>query len=272
METRFISFDQTRIAVHVTGRGPLVLLIHGYPLDHRMWLDVMASPLAEQRTLAAVDLRGHGQSPWCGNNVHGMDTMADDVSAVIRTLTDDPVDVVGLSMGGYVAQALVAQHPELVSSLALVDTRAAGDTDEQREGRDGAIRTVLTEGRAAIAATMCGRLLAPREAEDPHGQILRARVHTMIESLPVETIVADLRGLRDRRDRSATTSAVTVPVLVMVGEHDAITPPSETAAWAATIPGAEQVVVPGAGHLPPMENPAEFVRVLGGFWDRLDAD
>ena len=269
METRHISFEQTRIAVHIHGRGPLVLLIHGFPLDHRMWLDVMDSPLAEDRTLAAVDLRGHGQSPWCGNNVHAMDTMAGDVSAVIRTLTDDPVDVVGLSMGGYVAQALVAQHADLVSSLALVDTRAAGDTDEQRAGRDAAIATLLLEGRRAIAAAMSDKLLAPRDANDPHDQILRARLCTMIESLPAETIVADLRGLRDRQDRSATTSAVRIPVLVVVGEHDAITPPTETAAWAATIPGARHVVVPGAGHVPPMENPAEFVRVLAEFWDEL---
>ncbi len=270
METRFVSFDPTRIAVHIVGRGPLAVLLHGYPLDHRMWTDVMNSPLADQHTLAAIDLRGHGQSPWCGNNVHTMDLMADDVSAVIRTLTDDPVDIVGLSMGGYVAQALVARHAELVSSLVLADTRARGDTDEQKAARDGAVRTVLDDGRAAIARGMSTKLLAPLEGGEAHGQVLRARLATMIESLPVETIVADLRGLRDRADRTDSTNAVKAPVMVVAGEHDAITPVAETEAWAATIPGAQHVVVPGAGHLPPMENPAEFVRVLTQFWDALD--
>ncbi|MCA8954099.1 MAG: alpha/beta fold hydrolase [Planctomycetes bacterium] len=275
METRHISFDDTRIAVHIAGSGPLAVLLHAYPLDHRMWLDLMTSPLAESRTFAAIDLRGHGDSPWCGNNVHSMEMFADDVSAVIRTLTDDPVDVVGVSMGGYVAQALVAHHGDLVSSLALVDTRGRDDTEEQRAGRDAAIATLLSEGRSAIAAAMSGKLIAARPADDPHHQMLRARIVTMIESLPTETILADLRGLRDRRDRTESTSGVAVPVLVAVGEHDPITPPSETAAWAATIPGALHVVVPGAGHLPPMENPAEFVRVLTAFWDGIadgDAD
>ncbi|MCR9245806.1 MAG: alpha/beta hydrolase [bacterium] len=269
METRHISFDQTRIAVHLNGTGPLAILLHGYPLDHRMWLDVLGSPLAETHTLAAVDLRGHGESPWCGNNVHTMDAMADDVSAVIRTLTDDPVDIVGLSMGGYVAQALAVRHPDLVSSLALVNTRARGDTEEQRSGRMGAMQTLLTEGRRAIATTMCQNLLAPRSDDDAHGQMMRARIHTMVENLPTETILADLRGLRDRPDRTATTKAVKVPILVVVGEDDAITPPFETEAWAAEIPGARHVVIPGAGHMPPMENPAEFVRVLGEFWNEL---
>jgi len=270
METRFISFDTTRIAVHIAGSGPLAILLHGFPIDHRMWLDVMSSPLCEQHTFAAIDLRGHGLSPWSGNNVHTMDLMADDVSAVIRTLTDDPVDIVGLSMGGYIAQALVARHPELVSSLALVSTRARGDTDEQSAGRELAIGTVLHEGRAALAAAMIEKLLAPIDDHNSHCQMVRARLSTMIESLPVETIVADLRGLQGRKDRSDTTSSVTAPVLVVVGEHDAITPKTETAAWAASIPGAQHTVVPGAGHVSPMENPAEFVRVLAQFWDGLE--
>ena len=270
METRHISFEHTRIAVHLTGRGPLAILLHGYPLDHRMWLDVMTSSLAEDHTLAAIDLRGHGDSPWCGNNVHTMDLMADDVSAVIRTLCDDPVDIVGLSMGGYVAQALYAAHPDLVSSLALVDTRAAGDTQAHKQAREASICTLLEQGRGAIASAMTAKLLAPREDADPHGQMLRARLGSMIEELPTETILADLRGLRDRPDRGATMRKARLPVLVIVGEHDAITPPDETEAFAATVPDAHHAVIPGAGHMPPMENTAEFVRVLAQFWDGLE--
>jgi pimeloyl-ACP methyl ester carboxylesterase len=274
MNTRFISFDTVRIAVHLTGSGPLAVLLHGFPLDHRMWLDVITSPLAEQHTFAAIDLRGHGQSPWCGDSVHTMDLLADDVSAIIRTLTDDPVDVVGLSMGGYVAQSLATRHRELVSSLALVDTRAKADTDAQMQGRDAAIDKLLAPGqdggRRALAAGMIEKLLAPQAADDAQGQTLRARLSTMIEALPVETILADLRGLRDRADRSDDAKAVTVPVLVAVGEHDVITTPSETAAFATTFGNARHVVVTGAGHMPPMENPAEFVDVLGAFWHELD--
>mgnify|MGYP000925235068 CR=1 FL=1 len=110
METRFITFESTRLAVHVAGRGPVAILLHGYPLDHRMWLDALQGPLAQQRTLVALDLRGHGLSPWCGDRAHTMELFADDVATVIHTLSDEPVDLVGLSMGGYAALAVMERH------------------------------------------------------------------------------------------------------------------------------------------------------------------
>ncbi len=154
MDKRFVSFETTTLAVHTTGRGPLAVLIHGYPLDHRMWIDTMTGPLAERRTLVAIDLRGHGRSPWCGDSIHTMDLLADDVAAVVHTLTDDPVDVCGLSMGGYVAQALWARHPQIVRSLVLVDTKAKGDDEAGKAGRDVAMRTVVEKGRATIHRAM----------------------------------------------------------------------------------------------------------------------
>lgn len=126
-----------------------------------------------------------------------MELLADDVSAVIRTLGDDPVDIVALSMGGYVAQALLERHPELVRSLALVDTRTTADTDAQRAARLAAIAGVLRDGRHGLAV-MTAKLLAPGDDTDAMHQLARARCHSMIEAQPVETIVADLRGMRER--------------------------------------------------------------------------
>lgn len=266
METRFVTFDHTRLAVHTAGKGPLAVLVHGYPLDHRMWLDTMHGPLAERRTLVAIDLRGHGLSPWCGDAVHTMDLFADDVAAVVHTISDEPVDLLGLSMGGYVAQAVWARHPRLVRSLCLADTKAKGDDDAGKAGRDAAMRTVLEKGRPAIAAAMAQKLLAPRADTDPHGMLLRARLHSMIEGTAVEAIVADLRGLRERPDRSPMLPTITVPTLVVVGEQDTLTPPDEARRVASAIPGGRCVVVPGCGHLTPMEDPAAFAREVGAFW------
>ena len=185
-----------RLAVHVAGRGPLALLIHGFPLDARMWLDAMHGPLAEVRTLCAIDLRGHGRSPWCGESVHTMERFADDVAAVIKAFGADDADVCGLSMGGYVAFALWARHRELVRSLVLTNTRAAADTEIQRAGREQAIAKVAAEGRGAIVDAMLPKLLAPSA-----DALARARIRTMIEELPAESIVADQRGLQQREDR-----------------------------------------------------------------------
>src|SRR5262249_20648013 len=137
-DTRFVEVGRARLAVHSTGRGPPAILVHGYPLDHRMWFDVQASALAQQRTLIAVDLRGHGESAWAGDHVHAMELFADDLAAVIESTGAGAADVVALSMGGYAALALCERHPTRVRSLALVDTRASADSEAGKAGRQAA--------------------------------------------------------------------------------------------------------------------------------------
>lgn len=251
----------TTLTAHVAGRGPLALLLHGYPLDHRMWLDVLRSPLAARRTLVALDLRGHGHSPAPGDASHPMERFAADAAAVLDAFGVVDADVVGLSMGGYVAMAFAAAFPQRVRSLVLTNTRAGADGEQARAGRDAAIRTVLEQGRAAIATAMVPKLLA-KDAD----AVLTARVRTMIEDTPIETIVADLRGLRDRPDRTALLPQLAMPTLAIAGEHDPITPPAELQAIAAGVRSGRCVVVPGAAHLVPMEQPTAFVRELAAFW------
>jgi pimeloyl-ACP methyl ester carboxylesterase len=256
-----IRVGSARLAVHTCGAGPLTVLVHGYPLDHRMWIEVLRGPLADRRQLAAVDLRGHGRSPWSGDEVHAMELFADDLAAVIETL-GGPADVVALSMGGYAALALSERHPRALRSLVLVDTRAGADTAEQRRARDAAIDGVLAGGRRWLAEQMLPKLVAPSASAT-----VRARLQTMIEGTAVETILADLRGMRDRSDRLSLLPSIAVPTLVVVGEQDELTPPSEARRMADAIGGARLVVVPGAGHMVPMEAPAPFAEVLAGFLD-----
>jgi len=262
-ETRWIDSDRARLAVHLHGKGPLAVLIHGYPLDHSMWLDLCQSSLAERRQLAAIDLRGHGDSPWAGDAVHAMELLADDVAAVIRTLADDAVDVAALSMGGYVALALCERHAALVRSLVLVDTRAGADSPAGRQGRQAAMAGVLRHGRRWLAEQMLPKLVATGA-----DALVQARVQSMIESTPVETVLADLRGMMQRPDRRELLSQLQLPVLVVVGEHDAITPVAEAKAIAAAVTGARLLVVPGAGHMVPMEAPSAFANELATFWTR----
>ena len=262
ISTRYVDAGSARLAVHTTGEGPPAVLIHGYPLDHRMWLDVLASPLAQQRTLLAVDLRGHGASAWAGDAAHAIEQFADDVAAVIESTGAKAADIVALSMGGYVALALYERHPARVRSLALVDTRPGADNDHAKAGREAAMEAAVISGRRALAEAMIARLVIT-EAD----LLVKARVASMIEALPVETIVADLRGLRDRADRTWLLPRIAVPTLVVVGERDTLTPPSEARQMASAIPGARLVVVAGAAHLVPIEAPDVFVREVGAFWE-----
>ncbi len=266
--TREIAVGEARLFVHCTGaavhgatKAPLALLVHGYPLDHRMWLDLMHSSVQKTHTLAAIDLRGHGRSPWAGDATHEMTTFADDLAAVARTISDDPVDLVALSMGGYAALSLCERHPSLVRSLVLVDTKATADTDAGKEARRIAAQNVVQHGRRWLADQMLPKLVAESAPAE-----VRARLQTMIESTPVETILADLDGMCRREERMHVLAGLRVPVLCAVGALDVLTPVSEAAAMATAAVHGTLEVIGGAGHMVPMERPVEFAAMLARFW------
>lgn len=225
-----------------------------------MWLDQL-SGLAEIRTIVAVDLPGYGMSERVTGAPLTMDRLADDVAGLIAELEEPSADIVGLSMGGYVALALWARNPRLVKTLVLSNTRAAADSEEGRAGREAQAAAVVNEGRGPLATKLVDALLSP--AAD---LTAKARLRTMVESTPVETIVASLRGMAERPDRSELLASITVPTLVLAGEEDGLIPPLDMHELAAAISGSEFVVVPGTGHLPPIERPDAFTELLFAFW------
>jgi pimeloyl-ACP methyl ester carboxylesterase len=275
IEDRFVDVGTARIAVRLAGetaRGiatkPLALFVHGYPLSSQMWLAAMHSALEQHRTLCAIDLRGHGRSPWALEEMHSMELFADDLAMVARTLSDDPVDVVALSMGGYAALAMCERHPAAIRSLALVDTKATADTDAAKEGRKAMAKGVLEHGRSWLRAQMLPKLVA--DAASPS---VRAQLTSMIESTPVETILADLAGMAQRPDRTHVLGSVSFPVLAVVGALDALTPVSDAEAIcrAAKARGS-LAVIEGSGHMAPMERPAEFAHAMLAFWQSKPAN
>ncbi|MFV1958045.1 MAG: alpha/beta fold hydrolase [Planctomycetota bacterium] len=253
---RDIDLDGYRLAYGDSGRGPTALFVHGFPLDASMWREQIGL-LEEQRRCIAPDLRGFGLSEPSIEPVLGMDAHAEDLVALMDRLEIDRADVVGLSMGGYVALALAEHHPERVRSLALVDTKAEADAPAARGARDAMAERIAAEGREGLATEMAAVLLAPGAPA-----WLRARVRTMIEGTRAETIVAALEGMRDRPDRRIVLRELTLPVAVIVGEHDTLTPPPAAEAM-ATRADASFTVVPDAGHLSPLENPTAVAAALG---------
>lgn len=252
----FVEIAGGTLHYRVAGSGPVAVFIHGFPLDSTMWADQL-DRLSDMRRCIAVDLRGFGHSPPVAWEVLSIERHADDVAAVLAALDVTDADVVGLSMGGYVALAIVERHPHLPRTLALIDTRAAADTPEGRDARDAAARRLLEEGRPAFAVSMTGTLLAP--GASIHAQ---ARVRSMIEGTRYETIVAALAGMKQRPDRARVLSTIAVPAAVIAGEDDAIVPIAEAERMAAAIPRARFHPIPGAGHLAPMEVPDQVASAL----------
>ena len=252
----YAEIDDTRLHVRQRGSGPVALFIHGYPLDSTMWIDQLAG-LWETRRCIAMDLRGFGRSAPVTGEPLTMERHAADLAGLLDLVSEEQADVIGLSMGGYVALAFAELYPDRVRSLGLVDTKAGPDSDEGKAGRNAAIDGLLTNGRAAMAENMESALLGPDASPGA-----RARLRSMIEACPYETIVGALGGMRDRPDRTHVLGAISAPTAVLVGEFDGITPPADSEQMARSIAGSSLTIIPGAGHLTPIENPDAVTEAL----------
>ncbi len=252
------------------GSGTPLVLVHGFPLDHTMW-SAQIDALAERCRVVAPDLRGFGQTPLGTVDTERgipMRQYADELDELLTALAiDEPIVLCGFSMGGYIAWQYALNHAERLRALVQCDTRATADTDEARAGRLKMVEHVAEWGAARVAEMMGPKLLAPRTFETRPEVV--AAVRRVVERTAPASIAAAQLGMAARPDVSGSLSQINVPTLILVGQHDAITPPPDMAAIAAAIDGAEMVVVPDAGHMTTMENPAAVSAALARFVARI---
>ena len=240
-----------------SGDVPIVLL-HGFPLDKRMW-EPQVEGLSGEFRVVTPDLRGHGESQVTPGP-YTMELLADDVKGFLDALNLQRVVLGGFSMAGYVAFAFYRRYPESVQSLLLLDTRPQPDSEDGKRGREEMAQLAEREGAAPIAERLIPRLLV--EETVARRQDVVDRVRTMILDCPVQGIAGDLRGMALRGDSLDLLPQITVPTLVVVGEQDVITPLAESELMASTIPNATLVKIPSAGHLSNLEGPDEFTHAI----------
>ena len=252
------------LALEDQGEGRAILFIHGYPLDKRIWQN-QVNDLQGWRRIAP-DLRGLGKSdaPDLG---YSMATYAADLSALLDALGVRQVVLCGLSMGGYIAFELVRSHRERVVGLVLISTKAEADSAEGRKARDQAAGVARERGAGAIAESMLPRLLA---AESQQDAALVAGVRSMMSAAPVPGIVGALAAMRDRPDSTALLGTLTdLPTLVIAGESDQLIPLADVTRMHDALPNSMLKVIPGAGHLAPMEQPLLVTQALQEFLGSL---
>ena len=254
-----ITVDDHEFFYREQGTGSVALFVHGFPLDSTMWLEQIQM-LSDVRRCIAPDLRGFGRSSPSTRPVLSMEDHADDLAALLDALGVDRVDLIGLSMGGYIALAFAERHPGRLRTLALVDTKSTEDAADAKIGRDATAERVAADGRSGLAADMIGALVA-----ESASTWTRARLRTMIESTPAESIVAALVGMKDRPDRTTVLSNLAIPVAAIVGEHDVLSPVAEADHMAVSA-GGTLTIVPDAGHMSPIEEPVTVARALRSLW------
>jgi pimeloyl-ACP methyl ester carboxylesterase len=248
-----------------TGAGRPLLLIHGFPLSRKMWDPQLA--LANAARVIAPDLRGHGESEAVPGP-YAMDQLAADGAALLDRLhVTQPVAVCGLSMGGYVAFAFYRQFAARTAGLIFAATKAGADSAEGKAGREKNAALAQEKGAAAIAEAMLPKMFAPQTyAAQP---AVVAQVKAMMESTSVAGVAGALLGMRDRSDSTPTLAQIRVPTLVLHGVDDQLIPAKEGEAIAAGIAGAQLKLIPNAGHLLNLEQPAAFNAAVSDFLKEL---
>ncbi len=252
------------LAVDVRGDGPALLLIHGFPLDRSLWSHQVAT-LARWKRIAP-DLRGAGGSD-APDGGYSMAAYADDLMRLLDRMQIGRAVVAGLSMGGYVVFELLRRYRERLMAVVLANTRADADSAEAKHGRDTLAELARSRGAAAVAERMLPKLLG-KSTQNTQPQLVE-QVRAMVARTPVVGIVGALGAMRERPDSTPLLASIDVPTLVVAGQEDEIAPPSVARAMTAAIPSAAMTIIPGAGHLAPLEAPSATSRVIAEFLDSV---
>ena len=183
---------------------------------------------------------------------HRRDGDMDAIAA--RVLHDAPprFALAGLSMGGYIAFAMMRQAPERIAKLALLDTSARPDLPEQKAGREKFIAMAQAGKLDDVVAALTPRFLHRSRAND---EGLKQIVRDMAAETGADAFVLQQKAIMSRQDARPLLSQIGCPTLVLVGDGDELTPPDLAAEIAADILGSTLVVVPGCGHLSTLEQP-----------------
>lgn len=235
--------------------APVIIFIHGFPLNKSMW-DKQLTALKQHYRVIAYDVRGHGESESGGTTVFSMENFAYDLIYFMDALKIDRASLCGLSMGGYIALNAVENYPHRFESLVLCDTSCFPDTPETIEARMKTVEGIEKNGLQSYADSSVKILFAPQSQITKMAEI--AAVKEMILATSIQPLSKTLLALCVRKETCTLLPHIQVPVLVLVGEEDTITPPVTATYMHENIKNSTLHVIKHAGHLSNLENSDDF--------------
>lgn len=259
-----LTIDSLTVHYEDQGKGDPVILLHGFPLDGRVWQS-QAALLSDAYRVVRIDLPGFGQSSLGGDFT--IASLADSVKNVADSLNLHKFVLGGLSMGGYVAFAYVRKYAADLAGLILADTRAVADTPQGKVARDQMAQLSLTQGARAIADQMEAKMMCPQTIQG-RPAIYRA-IRQIMESCPPQTIAQACIAMRDRPDSSHLLTQLDCPTLIVCGSEDVLTGPELSRNMQQAIRSSHLEIIPGAGHMSPMEQPEDVTSVIRTFLNKV---
>ena len=234
--------------------SPCIIFIHGFPFNKSMW-DLQVDALKDNYRVITYDIRGHGNSE-AGNEDFSIDLFVSDLIGLMDALKVDRATVCGLSMGGYIALNAAGKYTKRFDALVLADTQCIADTPETKEKRMMAIESIRKNGVEKYAEESVKNLFASESFTTRIKSV--ANVREMIEKTPEQSLSSTLLALSVRNETCNILPEIKMPVLIMVGKEDKLTPPAAARFMHKKIKGSLLKILDHAGHLSNMENPEEF--------------
>ena len=250
METMHV--NGIRLTYERRGTGTPMVLLHGFPLDHQIWEDVVPL-LADSFELIIPDLRGFGGSSTV-DSFYAMEDFAADIAALLDQLEIQKAAIVGHSMGGYVALAFARLYPERVTGLGLISSQVLADAPDRKEGRYKSAAEVADKGIGSVVAAMTTKFTSDARLQEVAKQVM--------EQQQPAAYIGALKAMAERVDSSPLLSSLDFPVVLVHGDADALIPIDRAREVKAAVPGAHLVEISGAGHMPMMEAPQKTAEAL----------
>lgn len=238
------------------GHGPTIVLVHALGLDHHLW-DHELARLAPRFQVIAYDVRGHGGTD-VPNGPYTLSDFAEDLVGLLDALGVAAAHVVGLSMGGMIAQELALGWPERVRSLVLADTTSEYNQEGRRQLAERA-RIAEERGMAPLVEPTLERWFT-EDFRSRHPEEVE-RIRSLLAAAHPIGYAASCRAIASA-DLTERLVSLTVPTLVLVGSDDRSTPPEVALKMHEHIPGSRYEVIPGAAHLTNVAAPDEFTRAV----------
>lgn len=245
-KTLFIKKDQY-ISYADKGHGKVLVLIHAFPTDKRLWQSSLTM-LSKKFRVITLDLWGFGQSSAVNGAAISMNDYANEIKVLLDHLHINKVIIGGESMGGYIALSFYANYKKMTQGLVLSNTQAIADTNEMRQIREKTAQTVLKEGTVSVINAFMAKALTQNASAK-----VRAALFAILNSQSPNALASALRGMSIREDTSDLLAKTNLPVLIITSTEDQVISPEQSLAMHKLCKTSTLVTLDHAAHLSNLE-------------------
>lgn len=254
------AFKKGKITFSDTGKGRVVVLLHGFLGSHEIWQQTIQN-LSRSYRVIAIDLPGHGTSD-CFGYVHTMELLAKSVKAVMDSLRLKKYVIIGHSMGGYAALAFGDMFPDHLKGICLYHSTAYADSDEKKRDRTRSIKVVKANHKI-YTTEVIKNLFATKNAKYLKEEIAFAQ--KIAARTSKQSIIASLEGMKDRPNRDMILGMAPYPIMMVIGELDNVLPYEQLMEQSELIKNKHLLYLEHDGHMGFLESPRLSNKALRKF-------